>query len=183
MMAAQGENMTTAQENTVKAMSNDEVNEYLSKLQSGKIALPSSASKIEHTVLNNMNIVSKRIRELNTTKNEIEKQIAEMSERLKGHENALRELSGEVGGYARLLLEAEEDRRGIGKPAQPDQAAAPAEAKPAMKPGPKPGIQPKHLKALKGGSNGKVVPTPVAVPATKEDAPGDDEPEGDTAAD
>ena len=140
-------------------MKNDEIQEYLSKLQSGKQQLPTDASPLERSVLENLNETSKRIREQVTMKNDSEKQVAALQERIRTLGSNIDTLQGEASGYARILISAEDARR-----APPAEGATPEPVKATgadkKKPGPKPGIQPKHLQALKGGKpdNGKIKP-------------------------
>jgi hypothetical protein len=166
-------------------MKNDEIQEYLSKLQSGKQQLPTDASPLERSVLENLNETSKRIREQVTMKNDSEKQVAALQERIRALGSDIDTLQGEASGYARILISAEDARRSPqvtpadGTKSEPAKVDGTAK----KKPGPKPGIQPKHLQALKGGKpdNGKIKPEPEPV-SEKPEAPGADEPEGEGEA-
>lgn len=165
-------------------MKNDEIQEYLGKIQSGKQQLSPDASPLERSVLENLNETSKRIREQVTMKNDSEKQVAALQERIRALGSDIDTLQGEASGYARILISAEDARRTPPAPAE-GQPTEPAKADGAdkKKPGPKKGVQPAHLKALKGGNggNGKIKPEPVAEPV-KPEAPGADEPEGEDEA-
>jgi hypothetical protein len=161
-----------------KNMNNDEVQEYLNKLQTGKQQLPADASALERTVLENLNEISKRIREQVTMKNDSEKQVLAIQERIRILGSDIDTIQGEATGYARILVSAEDARRAPPTPVAPSVETATAPI--AKKPGPKKGVQPAHLKALKGGASGngmiKAVPEPVKIDV---EAPGADEPEGE----
>jgi chromosome segregation ATPase len=108
-------------------MPNDEAQEYLGKLQTGKARLPEDASPLEHEMFAGLQECSKGVRELTTKKADVEKQIEALKAQVKALDARITELTGEMGGYARLLVSAEGARR---------RAAAESvdEAKPKPKP-------------------------------------------------
>lgn len=94
-------------------MPQEEAQEYIGKLQSGRAKLTHEATTLEQEVFSSFMETSKRIRELNTRKSDVEKQVEQLQQQVTGLGAAVSEVSGELGGYAKMLISAEWGRRKI----------------------------------------------------------------------
>lgn len=92
-------------------MPQDEAQEYLAKLQQGKIQIPPEASPIEHQIAKTMAETSKRIRELTTAKSDAERDAERIKQALDNIEKQIAAVEGQLGAYASLLVTAEGERR------------------------------------------------------------------------
>ena len=89
----------------------DEAQEYLGKLQAGKVTLHAGAGPIEREALAAMQDASKRVRELTTQMGDNNKQLEFFKRQSEALQARVNECSGEMSGYARLLISAEGARR------------------------------------------------------------------------
>lgn len=96
-----------------------EAQEYLAKLQSGRIELPADASPLEREILKNLRDKNATIRNLTTRQGDIEKDIGALQGQLAGIKREIDATGGEMAGYARLLVSAEGARRPEGPPNEP----------------------------------------------------------------
>lgn len=103
-----------------------EAQEYLAKLQSGRIELPADASPLEREILKNLRDKNATIRNLTTRQGDIEKDIGTLQAQLAGIKREIDATGGEMAGYARLLVSAEGARRPEAEqPSSPNEPKAP----------------------------------------------------------
>ena len=122
-----------------------EAQEYIDKLQQGRVQLPPEATKLEGRAFENLQKLGRQRREMTTTQGDIEKQI----DTLQGRQTAiLRDIdttNGQMAAYANLLVAAEGDRRlavdddassvpDTPEPPTGDDSASPVAAPPPVEP-------------------------------------------------
>jgi predicted nucleic acid-binding Zn-ribbon protein len=105
-------------------MAQDEAQEYLAKLQQGKIQIPPDASALEHQIVQTMNEAGKRMRELTTAKGDMEREGERIKVTLANIEKQMSAVEGQIGAYAALLVTAEADRRNQAKVAEKGEKPA-----------------------------------------------------------
>jgi chromosome segregation ATPase len=109
-------------------MPQDEAQEYLGKLQAGKVSLAPGAGELEREAFETMQDCSRRVRELTTQVGDTDKQIEAFKAQREALQARINETAGEMGGYAKLLVSAEGARRRAAEAAAKVEAAAKAEA-------------------------------------------------------
>ena len=91
-------------------MTQEEVGEYISKLQSGKAELQSD-DFLEQEAFNNMKQLSGQIAQMTNQKNQADKDLERAKAQIAALESQINATSGQLTGYAQLLVAAENRRR------------------------------------------------------------------------
>ena len=147
------------QQQQQQSMTQEEVGEYISKLQAGKIE-PDSDNPLEIQALTSLRELGKRVAAMTNDKNRAEKEVANAQAQIRNLETRINSVSGEMAAYASLLASAEMKRREEAEQALLDKASddqAEARREEARK-------RQVEKKATKGKANGKE-PEVKAVPA------------------
>lgn len=145
------------QEQQKMSMTQDEADEYLRAIQSGKHAIPDDGG-LEYEAYKRLMTLQRQIREMTNQKNAAEKEVARAQAQIEQLDRDINGVSGEMSGYAQLLLSAEGKRR---------DATAKAEEKENLD---EKAAEMKELAAPKPKGNGKVT-TIKAKSKKADDAP------------
>lgn len=153
-------------ENTAD-MTPEDANEYLIKLQTGRAQLSPDASSLEKQVFSNLIKAGAGIRQLHQAKTDAEKQIEAQRARAAQLDRDIEAVNGEQTAYAKILLAAENERRGTKAVNVPTDTKEKDKdvLKPSVdkkKPGPPKGKQPEHLNKKPTKVNGSVAPAEAA---------------------
>ena len=95
-------------------MTQEEQNEYITKLQKGTLEVPDKDS-LEGEACNNLRALTQEVAGLTNQRNRAEKDREVLESRISQFDSRIKEVSGEMTAYANLLLSAEDKRRGGGK--------------------------------------------------------------------
>lgn len=88
-----------------------EAQEFLAKLQSGRIQLPPEANALEVEAFVALQGIASSLRNTTATRNDVEKQIEAAQGRMRGLERESDNLAGQLAAFAQILVSAEGARR------------------------------------------------------------------------
>lgn len=130
-----------------------EAQEYINKLQMGRVDLPAEASMLEKEAYKQLIALQQRLGAFNQQQLQAEKKISELKKQSDGLRRDIDTVSGQMAAYAQMLVAAESERRSPpAPPAPPDKpklvksntkAGESEKAKPGPKPKGEPGPKPK----------------------------------------